>query len=875
MAIYKGIEIDEALAGIIRHMPGVEDYREVLGKLQGAWDILSLLGQLTGAATEMSGTREAFQHLTGDLLNHLGKETRHKAVADLRAKAQIGIDILVRNLFERTADIGFLSADDDIRDFLADPAAERAVLERRFGEYVEKYSVYSDIVLFAADGSIRARLAPHPATASRHGLIDEARSTAAAYVEYFGPADFLAPGDHLLYAFRVDGADGEYLGTLALAFRLADEMAGIFANLLGEHDSTLLASVDANARVVASSSAIQLPVGTQLPASLMQLRGDVVRLAGREYLAVACPAHSYQGYPGPGWRGLGLLPVEFAFEHNDTRRLAHVDAQALAAVTRNPTLFSDELRLIPQQAEAIQEDLNRSVWNGSVRQVASGQADAAFGKTLLWEISNTGRKTQAVFEQSISNLHETVVAALLQNTMSRAAFAIDVMDRNLYERANDCRWWALNATFRRVLAGNRVSADDAARCADILGYINGLYTVYHNLILFSAQGQVIAVSNPDTQALLGTRLNEEWVGRCLALNSSQGYVVSQFGPTPLYGQRPTCIYAAAVRDPAGAQVVGGIGIVFDGEPQFSAMLGDALPRDGSGQPAEGALAVFARRDGKVLTSSSPRFPSGSTFPLLDGQRRLGRGERGFDIIVLDGKYYALGAAMSAGYREYKTSDGYVDDVLALFAVPLAPLGAADKAAGRQKAAPAQGRARRLGNGADALEIATFYIGRQWLGIPAGEVVEAIGTDGITPVLGANSPLVAGIKTYRGSLISVLHLQRLIAPEAEPAAAARQIVVVRSKGKICFGLLVDELGEIPEVSRNEIHPVNNMVAGGGTLTVGVVNGLQPEGGRHGILSVLGTDGLCLRVGCQCQSESGLMLAGASTAARVWEAVPAGG
>jgi hypothetical protein len=137
MAIYKGIEIDESLAGIIRHMQGVEDYREGLGNLQGAWDILSLLGQLTGAATEMSKTREAFQRLTGDLLNHLGKETRRKAVADLRAKAQISIDILVRNLFERTADIGFLSADDDIREFLLGNGT-RETLESHFREYVAK-----------------------------------------------------------------------------------------------------------------------------------------------------------------------------------------------------------------------------------------------------------------------------------------------------------------------------------------------------------------------------------------------------------------------------------------------------------------------------------------------------------------------------------------------------------------------------------------------------------------------------------------------------------------------------------------------------------------------------------------------------------------
>lgn len=865
MAIYKGIEIDESLAGIIRHMQGVEDYREGLGNLQAAWDILSLLGQLTGAATEMASTREAFQRLTSDLLNHLGKETLRKAIADLRAKAQISIDILVRNLFERTADIGFLSADDDIREFLEGNGCTREVLEMRFREYVAKYSVYSDIVLFSADGQILARLAEHPAESSRHLLLDEARSTTASYVEYFGQTDFLPPGQHLLYAYRVESREGDFLGVLALDFRLDNEMNDVFAKQIGENDFSLLATLDASGHVVASSSTIQLPVGTQLEHRFLQAHGEVVRLAGRQYLAVSCPAHSYQGYPGPGWQGLGLLPLEFAFERNDTDLLGHVDSASLAEVTGHPTLFSDDLRCIPEQAEAIQEDLNRSVWNGSVRQVDNGDANASFAKTLLWEIADTGRKTQAVFEHSIGNLHETVVAALLQNGVSRASFAIDVMDRNLYERANDCRWWALNATFRRVLANPQQEPDEAACCGEILRYINGLYTVYDNLILFGIQGQVIAVSNPAATSLVGCRINEEWVGRCLALSTSQGYVFSQFAPSPLYGNRSTYIYGAAVRAQDESRVVGGIGIVFDGLTQISAMLNDALPHDSNGQPVSDTMALFTQRDGKVLASTDLRYPAGSTFPLNGVQSHLENGGRSSEIVQLDGAYFALGAAMSAGYREYKTTDGQVDDVLALTVLPLGKAEAGTEKEGRKRhSISASGRSRRVGNGNDMIEIATFYVGSQWLGIPANDVVEAIGIDDLTPVLGGRNDLVAGVKMYRGNLISVLYLQRLLTPSAPIPEQARQIIVIRTQGKVCVGLLVEELGEIPEVAREEIQPAGHIAVNADSLTVGFVNGMRRTGDRHGMLSILATDRFCRRIGCHCQTESANALTKVTTA-----------
>jgi hypothetical protein len=58
--LHKGIAIDPSLAGIIRHMHAIDDYRQVFDRLQASWDTLTLLGQLSGNATEMSGTRSAF-----------------------------------------------------------------------------------------------------------------------------------------------------------------------------------------------------------------------------------------------------------------------------------------------------------------------------------------------------------------------------------------------------------------------------------------------------------------------------------------------------------------------------------------------------------------------------------------------------------------------------------------------------------------------------------------------------------------------------------------------------------------------------------------------------------------------------------------------
>jgi chemotaxis signal transduction protein len=845
--LHKGIEIDPALAGLIRHMRAIDDYRQVFDRLQASWDTLTLLGQLSGNATEMSGTRSAFEDLTASLLGHLAKETRDKVMTDLRTKAQNAIDVLVRNLFERTADIGFLAADTDIREMLeGEPSSEaRNAMQARFRDYVAKYSVYSDIVLVDCAGAIRARLAPHEAQTARHAIIDEALSSHGAYVEHYGVLDFVSDEQKLVYAWRVEDAAKRPLGVLVLVFRLADEMAGIFRKLLPEHDWTVLGCVSPEGDVIAGSCAIQLPAGLKLSPSALQGRDPIVRLGGRQYLAMACKTSGYQGYMGPGWVGLGLIPLEAAFDQDDGELGKEISEDLLAAVTSQAGLFSAELRSVSRQAAAIQGDLNRSVWNGSIRQAGSTAANAAFSKILLWEISSAGRKTQAVCDASIGDLHRTVVAAIMEKCRSRAAFAIDVMDRNLYERANDCRWWALNASFARVLAAP--SAEGNKLCGEILATINALYTVYSNLILFDAYGVVVAVSQPSQAHLVGSTLDAEWVARTLALRSGQHYAVSAFEPSPLYDDAATLVYTAAVQTPTGGKALGGIAIVFDSTPQFSAILTDSLPTAEDGAALSGAFTLLVGSDGRVISSSDPRFAIGSESPLPVDPAIL---ERDGDLACIrsfEGKHMAVGAALSKGYREYKTSDGHRTDVVALCAVPLGEV-----AAGAKSGASGAGRgalaAHKPANGVEAFEVATFHIGRHWLGVKARDVIEAVDIAGLKPsARKADDGLLAGYKLHQGQPVPVLRLARLLGiPDA--SSEEQQIVIVRAAGRT-LGLIVDALGLIPEIATSELQPLRELTTKTDVPALGVVATRNAKGEPAGMLMLLDVD----RLGARLQGD----------------------
>lgn len=791
------------------HMPVVAAYGRRLTALQTVWDSLALLSQMSGDGTDMGRTRQAFASLSAELVNQLAAETHRKTLLELGAKAQVTIDVLVRNLYERTADIGFLCLDDAIADFLdqgaGDPAAH-AALHRRLREYADKYTVYQDIVLLDAQGRVVARLAGADEGANDHladPLVAEALSTSHPFVERYGPsALFPGEGDVLLYAWRLS-REGRRLGVLCLRFDFAAEMRGIFGKLAGADDWTVLTLVAPDGRVIASSDPWQVPVGAPLPVSA-GAGGGVGRFAGREYLCATRRSQSYQGYEGPGWMGLALLPIEHAFEEHASERLEGVDRTVLAEVERAADVFSPELRSIPLRAQDIQRELTQAVWNGNVKLTAQQGQDNAFSRSLLREISATGLRTKEVFEKSITDLHETVVASLLHDCRFRASLAVGILDRNLYERANDCRWWALNGTLAAAL-----QKGDTASATAVLERINALYTVYDNLVLFDRDGFVLAVSNPARRSMVGAKLAHGWARDILMLSGTQAFAVSPFEALSFYDDAPSWVFGAAVRSGDG-RTLGGIAIVFDAATQLAGMLEEVLPRDREA----GGCAMFVEPGGRVIAASSGckagdriELPPALLDPPADGA---------VAFMVRDGRHHAVASRRSSGYREFQGLG-----VIAVVTASVAPAEAAQEAQ-----LPPFVFARRSVPRAEAIDVATVACGRQWLALPASRIVAAI-QDARPTRLPGRAPWMAGVIRHGDALVPVVDLGTLLGqPHAARTAGSAQTIVVAREGGQIVGLAVDGLGDVFDVAPSEIAPVEGTGGERDPLTRGILRAREP-------------------------------------------------
>jgi hypothetical protein len=162
-----------------------------------------------------------------------------------------------------------------------------------------------------------------------------------------------------------------------------------------------------------------------------------------------------------------------------------------------------------------------------------------------------------------------------QRLIDLALNAIEIIDRNLYERTCDVRWWATDAA---VIAA--IAQGGAAACGHVterLGVILRAYTVYLDLWLCDSAGRVVAHGRPERfSRVVGTDVSRQsWFRRALATQSGDEFVAGDIAICDMLEGLPVATYAAGVRTrgTAGGPADGVLAIHFDWQPQAAAVVG--------------------------------------------------------------------------------------------------------------------------------------------------------------------------------------------------------------------------------------------------------------------------------------------------------------
>ena len=831
---YKGISVKKELYSVIKHIEDVEKYREELGRLSSSWDIFALLGQLGDINIDVGKTKENFTNLTTTLLNQLSEQTIKKVTQEMNFKSQVAIDVVIRNLFERTADIGFLATDDDIRDFLNNYTSKynsesielKDQIKQRFKEYVAKYSVYFDIVLVNPKGHVLTRLNEDiDVDKVSDSFLQKVLNSTDEYVETYRYHQFLPQFPKtLVYSSKVtktNNSNSEVIGALCLCFKFTDEMKGIFDNLIDKKNKECLTILDDEGCVIASSDQDHISVGSKLPIILND-EYKIISHAGRDYIAKTCKTNGYQGFMGLQWYGHIMIPLEYAFLSDENNQNS-TNEKIIQAMMDNEQHFSKDLKDVFNKSRTIQDNLSRVIWNGNIAQCKLNSSNRGFSKSLLNEIGLTGIKANS----SLSNLNQTILNSIIKDSEFLSSLAIDIMDRNLYERANDCRWWALTSYFRESFDEEQTLTSKKDEITAILKYINDLYTVYTNLIVYDNKGKIIAVSNSKEEHLVGKMLTQDWVEDSLRLKDTSKYCVSKFENTNLYEDRPTYIYCAGIKSLLHPnQIKGGIAIVFDSEPQFEAMLDETLPKDNKGNKLDGIFALFTSKDKKIISSTNKDLKINDYLNLEDDFFNLSNGGLKNKIIEYEGAYYSVSVRCSKGYREYKSSsDDYKNDLLCFVFIKIGDINEKLNYALLNNNQFTNNSHTQKNLGDNTVELATFNLGKKFLAVEANNVLESVSISELQESIEINgdNPF-KGMVVYKEKLISVLDIRKFIKEDVDDEDLNSIILFEYDKDNKdhCIGIMVTSLETISVVEKNSIQHIENHFLGTGTLINSLVD-----------------------------------------------------
>jgi C4-dicarboxylate-specific signal transduction histidine kinase len=188
--------------------------------------------------------------------------------------------------------------------------------------------------------------------------------------------------------------------------------------------------------------------------------------------------------------------------------------------------------------------------------------------------------------------------------------AVELIDRNLYERTCDVRWWATDSA--AVDCAANPDAANVGHVSERLAVILGAYTVYLDLWLCDLDGNILAGGRSDRFDVVGQNVAAtKWFREARELRSGDDYVAGDVESQPLLGKAQVATFCASVRadGKANGKPIGVLAIHFDWEPQARAIVQGV--RIGAADKARVLLVdsnfrVIAASDGEgLLTERIP------------------------------------------------------------------------------------------------------------------------------------------------------------------------------------------------------------------------------------------------------------------------------
>lgn len=226
---------------------------------------------------------------------------------------------------------------------------------------------------------------------------------------------------------------------------------------------------------------------------------------------------------------------------------------------------------------------------------------------------------------------------------------IEIIDRNLYERSCDVRWWATDSALVDCAAS--ASRETCAYAAQRLAVILASYTVYLDIWVIDLQGNVLANGRPGRYQVIGTHdvANLPWFRAAIGTRSGSDYVSAEVEHFAGLDNAQVATYSTAIR--AGGSehgpAVGVLAVFFDWAPQARAVVKSVRLTEEEWTNTRCMLVDASHR---VIASSGADVPLNETITLRTDGRKVGHYKPDNTSIVA--------FAQTPGYETYEGMGWY-------------------------------------------------------------------------------------------------------------------------------------------------------------------------------------------------------------------------
>ena len=315
--------------------------------------------------------------------------------------------------------------------------------------------------------------------------------------------------------------------------------------------------------------------------------------------------------------------------------------------------LSKALKVAIGEIRDINENAKLLSLNARIEAARAGLSGAAFG-VVAQEMQTLSEKTAQVADEmanqttcTISELLDFIGGNVRGTRLADLALTnIDLVDRNLYERTCDVRWWATDAALVQALTSQ--SREQLDHASERMGVILSAYTVYHDLVLCDLDGNVIANGRPNRYMLSGRReVKSPWFAGALKLSSGEEFYCQPPYDSDLIPGEKVAIYSTAVREQGllNGRPLGVLGVVFNWKSLANAILNSSVFDAATWR-------LFVDGNGSVLAASD-NVPKNFRFP-IQRYDRVFKMPAGFVVDQLDGKDVCIAHALSPGFETYST-----------------------------------------------------------------------------------------------------------------------------------------------------------------------------------------------------------------------------